>query len=263
MTIIRLSGGVTPGDGADPRSFPAIFNAAADYIENGFRYAGTRYFFSDGTFSKADPLGTGDIGLRAIRVRLVGGGGGTGGTAATGVNEFAISRAGGGAAYAESFLLASALSSSETVTRGAGGAGGAAGNNSGSNGATSSFGSVVSAPGGDGGAGAAASPVGAGAVLTAGGGNPATAVGDIVVSGGRSIITPTPASTGLAWRAFGGQSFLSGAANPSPAATLTAEPGVVGNGPGGGASSAMAQASQSAQAGAAGANGIVIVDCFV
>lgn len=39
----------------------------------GFRYVGTRYYTSSGTFAKADPLGTGDIGLRAVRVRMVGG----------------------------------------------------------------------------------------------------------------------------------------------------------------------------------------------
>jgi len=33
MTITRLTGGLTPGDGADPRTFPAIFNATADEIE--------------------------------------------------------------------------------------------------------------------------------------------------------------------------------------------------------------------------------------
>jgi hypothetical protein len=33
MAITRLSGGLTPADGSDPRTFPAIFNAAADDIE--------------------------------------------------------------------------------------------------------------------------------------------------------------------------------------------------------------------------------------
>jgi hypothetical protein len=33
MTITRLTGGLTPGDGADPRTFPAIFNATADEID--------------------------------------------------------------------------------------------------------------------------------------------------------------------------------------------------------------------------------------
>jgi len=33
MTVTRLTGGLTPGDGADPRTFPAIFNDAADVID--------------------------------------------------------------------------------------------------------------------------------------------------------------------------------------------------------------------------------------
>ena len=33
MAIDRLSGGLTPADGSDPRTFPAIFNVAADEIE--------------------------------------------------------------------------------------------------------------------------------------------------------------------------------------------------------------------------------------
>lgn len=33
MSITRLSGGLTPADGADPRTFPTIFNSAADAIE--------------------------------------------------------------------------------------------------------------------------------------------------------------------------------------------------------------------------------------
>jgi hypothetical protein len=34
MAITRLSGGVTPGDGADPRTFPAIWNATADVLDD-------------------------------------------------------------------------------------------------------------------------------------------------------------------------------------------------------------------------------------
>lgn len=33
MSITRLSGGLTPADGADPRTFPTIFNDAADLVE--------------------------------------------------------------------------------------------------------------------------------------------------------------------------------------------------------------------------------------
>lgn len=35
MAITRLSGGLTPGDGADPRTFPAIWNATATDLEAG------------------------------------------------------------------------------------------------------------------------------------------------------------------------------------------------------------------------------------
>jgi hypothetical protein len=33
MAITRLVGGITPADGADPRTFPSIWNATADVIE--------------------------------------------------------------------------------------------------------------------------------------------------------------------------------------------------------------------------------------
>ena len=33
MAVERLSGGLLPADGSDPRTFPAIFNAAADVID--------------------------------------------------------------------------------------------------------------------------------------------------------------------------------------------------------------------------------------
>jgi hypothetical protein len=35
MAVTRLSGGLTPGNGADPRTFPAIWNGTADDIEAG------------------------------------------------------------------------------------------------------------------------------------------------------------------------------------------------------------------------------------
>ena len=33
MTVTRLSGGLTPADGSDPRTFPAIWNATANVID--------------------------------------------------------------------------------------------------------------------------------------------------------------------------------------------------------------------------------------
>lgn len=33
MAVSRLSGGLTPADGSDPRTFPSIWNDAADVID--------------------------------------------------------------------------------------------------------------------------------------------------------------------------------------------------------------------------------------
>jgi len=124
----------------------AVYNGTAwvVYAGRGYQYVQTVYFTSSGTFTKATyPW------LRAVKVKTVGGGGGggyAGGTAAG-------SGGGGGAsAYAESFILATSLSASETVTVGAGGAGGvAATDTDATDGTDSSFGALVVADaGGDG-----------------------------------------------------------------------------------------------------------------
>jgi len=262
MTIIRLSGGVTPGDGADPRSFPAIFNAAADYIENGFRYAGTRYFFSDGSFSKADPLLTGDIGLKAIRVRMVGGGGGGGGAATTGASQSAVGGGGGGGAYAELFIDdISTLSSSETVTRGSGGNGGAAGNNTGSTGGASSFGSALTAAGGLGGAGSVGGTV-VTAILTGFGGAGGTAAGGDIAIDGSQGESGLRAQTNAVRSPAGGRSVLSGnLVGKQSANGSDGDAGrLYGGGGGGGANT---ENDGTARAGGPGGNGLIIVDCFV
>jgi hypothetical protein len=66
MSITRLSGGLTPADGADPRTFPTIFNEAADVIdanELGVAANGTAIAGLDGRLTTAE----GDIdGLEAL-----------------------------------------------------------------------------------------------------------------------------------------------------------------------------------------------------
>jgi hypothetical protein len=100
-----------------------IASGVNDYLTGGYLYAGTVYFTSSGSFVKADPLGTGDIGLRAIRVRCQAGGGGAGGVPAT-TTQAAVSVCGGGGSYAESFITdIASLPTSVTVTRGSGGDG--------------------------------------------------------------------------------------------------------------------------------------------
>jgi hypothetical protein len=262
MAIERLSGGLTPADGSDPRTFPTIFNEAADFIENGFRFAGTRYFTSSGTFVKADPLGTGDIGCRAVRVRMVGGGGGSGSCRATGASQGSGSGGGGGGAYSESFILASALTSSVTVTRGAGGAGGTAPDTAGSDGGASEFGVgtafEVSAPGGVGSAFSLArtvptSPASPGVANDAG-------TGDFAIAGspGSSpYIFATEGTPGA-----GGASFLSPERGTTRSASGTN--GLAGRNFGGGARGSINIPDQAdARNGSAGAPGIVIVEVYV
>jgi hypothetical protein len=274
MAITRLSGGLTPADGSDPRTFPAIFNAAADDIEQaeaditalqqGFRYVGTVYFTSDGTFSKANPFGTGDIGLRAIRVRCQGAGGGGGGVEDTSGGFAACSIGGGGGSYAESFITDIAgLASSVSVTRGAGGAGGA-GTSSGTAGTASSFGSLVVGNGGTGGGRAfktsAVSGRTSAAVQTGG-------TGDIIIPSrpGGIALSLLVGGVAVAHGNDGGSSFLGagGRLVGSLPGISSATDGSDGHVYGGGGSGAGAANVVSTFTGGTGANGIVIVDCFV
>jgi len=95
-------------------------------------------FTSSGTFSKPGNL-------QSVKIRVMGGGGGSG--------NHNNSGGGGGGGYAEDYVEAGSLASSETVTVGAPGNGAAGGGspNGGGSGGTSSFGSIVSASGGGGG----------------------------------------------------------------------------------------------------------------
>lgn len=112
----RVFGGVVPNQGYFPDPDHVIFTA-------------------DGSFVKANYSG-----LRAIKVKMVGGGGGGGGSTVTTAGEVSCGGGGGGGAYAESFILASALAASETVQVGVAGLGVDGAN--GTNGEDSEFGSA-------------------------------------------------------------------------------------------------------------------------
>jgi hypothetical protein len=231
-----------------------------DYLAGGYLYAGTVYFTSSGSFLKADPLGGGDIGLRAIRVRMVGGGGGSGGAIATLATQVSASGGGGGGGYSESFITDIAgLPSSVTVTRGSGGSGGAAGNNAGSAGGGSSFDALVTSPGGVGGAGGFAASSASVPILGAETRSNASGTGDFAIA---SSETEGPMSLNAA---------SNGAIGSSGSASLLSPRRAAGRGDaalsgliyGGGASGNSSNPDTAARAGASGANGIVIVDCFV
>lgn len=213
------------------------------------------YFTASGTFSKGSYPG-----LRAVMVRCVGGGGGSGGAAATGAGQGATSGAGAGGTYAEKWLLASALATSETVTVGAGGTAGSAGANNGGVGGTSSFGTLCVANGGAFGGGATATSTTTG---TSGGEAVTTgSVGDLIVAGqdgsdGRHLSTGERIND-----AMGGASGLGYGGGRSENNTTASAAGQTGLPYGGGASGAHNQASQSAVAGAAGGTGVVIVDLY-
>ena len=231
----------TPDDNDLVRDGAAAIRALGDAIDGtvgqGFVYAGTRYYESSGHFEKADPLGQGDIGLRAIRVTVVGGGGGGGEVANRG------NAGGGGGGGAQSFITdISGLDSSVTVERGAGGGSSLAGGQS-------SFGSLVVATGG-----------GRGDSSQGGKGGSGTA-GDLQLTGSGGGFGSREATVDRVLNGHGGDAAFGlggGARGQNIPGPLPGEPGGL---YGGGGSGAIAPSSTGN--GGPGANGIVIVDCFV
>jgi hypothetical protein len=210
------------------------------------------YFTSSGTFTKATyPW------LNAIRVKVQGAGGGSGGCSTTGVGQVSMGGSGGGGAYAESFITdISSLGASETVTVGAGGSGGAAGNNSGSTGGASSFGSLVSANGGFGGNGNTAySGI---SNITFAGAGASVGVGQLIIPGS-SADASVALVAGFPFVGRNGAGFLGSSFATEGSFNLFTP--LTGN-RGSGSRAPVNGASRTAQAGAAGGNGIVIVELF-
>jgi hypothetical protein len=262
MAITRLSGGLTPADAADPRTFPSIWNATADFIEGGFLFAGTRYFFSDGTFAKADPFDDGNpsgLVVRALRVTVQAGGGGGRGADVTGAGEHSLGGGGGGGGFAQSVITdVGSLASTVSVSVGLGGTAGSGAGGAGAGG-PSSFGALVAANGGISGA---FNTINRAIVQPTAGGGSATA-GEILINGGSSIsgvIADIASGSGSSSRGGQGGSSLfgysgGGGSNGSPAA---------GGGFGSGGSGAANAANRlSTEDGAPGRPGLVIVEVFV
>ena len=223
----------------------------------GYVLVDTVYFTSNGTFTKATyPW------LRAIRVKVQAGGGGSGTCRATGVDQGSGSGGGGGGAYAESFITDIAgLTSSVTVTRGAGGAGGSGTDVAGSNGGASSFGAgqafEVSAPGGVGSAFSFARTVPT--APAAGGARSGLGVGQFSVEGSGGGAPFVFSGEGI--HGPGGVSFLAG--TQSAARSVSGANGLAGNQYGGGARGCINIPSQAtARNGVSGAAGIVIVELY-
>jgi len=260
----------TLADDEQVANAPAVFRQFGDAVDAtvaaGFRLVGVRTFTANGTFSKADPFGDGSFDgalMRAVRVRLVGGGGGGGGAAVTSVSECAVAGGGGGAAYAESFILASSLTSSVDVVVGAGGAAGAAGANAGSVGGSSFFGETESfevfAEGGGGGGGGPARNV---PHCNAPGAGGSGVTGQFTSRGSSGLGVTFSNVQDSINRPGGGASQLGqmgSSASISTGSSGLAEVGRRGAGGGGGVNT---QNQSTARPGASGQSGLVIVEVF-
>lgn len=266
---MQADGKMSWGSGSAPQD-TNLYRSAADTLKTddafivggaftpstGFLFKQRVIFTSSGTFSKASYTG-----LRAVKVMAVGGGGGSGGSATTAAGQAATSGAGAGGNYAEKWILAASLASSETVTVGNGGTAGAAGNNAGGTGSTSSFGTACIATGGPGGGGAAASSSATGS--GGGSGDSTGCVGDLIITGqdgsdGRHDAGGLRINDAVGGAAGGGLGYGRSESNITASAA-----GLDGNTYGGGASGSHNQASQTQVAGGVGGKGIVIVDVYV
>lgn len=198
-------------------------------------------------------------GARMIRVQVQAGGGGGGGcpnSAAGPPIEAAVAGGGGGGGYAESWITANAVGSSETVTVGTGGAGGAAGANAGSTGGSSSFGSLVSANGGEGGTEGTASST----RFARAGGTGGTATGDLAVQGGDGFNGYTHEGE-INYSAGGGDSQLS-QNRRGTAVSASSSNGTSGYLYGGGGGGGVSRNNTGTSSGGDGAAGIVIVTTY-
>jgi hypothetical protein len=273
-----LIGGLTPGDGADPRTFPAIFNDAADTIEaqgtaiadledlNPVQFGtavpsdgqvlafstavsayvpedapdvpSNAYFFVETVYFTSSGTFSKATYPWLRAIRVKCQGGGGAGGALT--NNTSGGGGGAGGTYAESFITDIAgLAASVTVTVGAGGSGVTSA--AGNSGASSSFGALVSGGGGGG--------------SFADGGVPTGGTGDVVhVGSGGDGGAP-----GVVKPGSGGSSHLGGGAW-SWSQFAQNQNGIAGFVYGGGGSGAVR--SSAAVTGGAGANGIVIVELY-
>lgn len=191
-----------------------------------------------------------------VIVEVVGGGGGSGGCPSTDATHGACATGGGGGEYARGAYKASDLSSSVSVTVGAGGSAGSAGANNGGNGGTSSFGAIITAVGGGGGLAGTSTT---GSLSTGGGdGGSGGTGGQVRIAGGDGgngiVLSTTPIKCN-----HGGGAHLSQQQRPS-GVSIGSTSGFDGNAYGGGASgSSNGPTSNPAVAGNAGGAGVIIV----
>lgn len=213
-------------------------------------------YTADGTFTKADYPG-----LRAVRVRCVGGGGAGGGAGTTAAGQGGPGGGGGSGAYAEAWILDADIATTEAVTVGTGGTGGTGAGGAGNDSVFDTISGEVRADGGSGGGAASVAAVLSSFGNRGGGGLASNSTGDLVMEGsdgtngfGTAVNRIHPGA--------GGASMMSGVQSQTVVGTTAAGgAGVLYGGGGGGAGNGESQGA--AASGGNGADGIVIVDVYV
>jgi hypothetical protein len=221
-------------------------------IGRGYAYVQTVYFASSGSFTKASyPW------LRALRVTVIGAGGGSGAVPATAAGQSGIAGSGGGGGAGLRLVTNIAgLAASETITIGAGGTAGTGGGGGGTGGTSSAFG--VSAGGGEGGEAGAASAnnTSRGTSLN---GSPS---GTFDLRYGGSVAQPSlvinPGASLGATSGAPGSAFTGGVYGPARDNSNA----VAGSVRGEGSRAGCSRQSLAAKNGAAGAAGLVIVELY-
>ena len=234
-----------------------VGSAADPYIVIGDdTFFGMTVFNTAGTFPWDPALMNDEI--KYLRVRCVGGGGGSASTGATIAGQGIARGGGGGGAYTEGWV--SQPVAAVTITVGAGGTGGTPGGTptAGGAGGASSFGALVVANGGSG-SGIATAP-GVGPLISAGGNQGAAGV-----VAGQVSIAGQPGTGGFFQAVgirMGGAGGSAGGLGVSGVTNFNIASGLAGRNYGGGASGSAADGVNAGQVGAAGSVGIVIVEAF-
>jgi hypothetical protein len=226
---------------------------------DGYALRETVYFTSSGSFIKSNyPW------LRAMRIKVIGGGASGGGTGTTSTGQCGASPGGGAGGYAERFFTnISSLDNTVTVTVGSGGAAGV-GYNTTNNGGVSEFGGAgnawrTRATGGTGAGGnlgpSTSRPGGPGGVGTD---------GDLLVKGGAGGPMISFVATDFnSYSGAGGNSVLGGGGEGRTAANNSGADGIAGSIPGGGGSGGFNLGTNATQrSGGAGGSGMVILELF-
>ncbi len=242
--VQQTTNGLRYPESADELRINESIQELAEDIDPHLNSLTLQYYTADDTWNKPS-------GLKFVIVECVGGGGAGGGSPSCASNEVSAGSGGTGGWYCSSVILASALSTTETVTVGTGGSGVSGAN--GNNGADTSFGSHVVAPGGIGGTAYAAATSNnylAGTFSTGG-----TQVGDVTANGGAGGSAVRLSNYNTCQGGYGGDTRYGGGGRPN----INGATGLGGIGFGSGGSGSSTRHSGPSRSGGGGADGVVIV----